>query len=125
MKKSVIAALFAAAGILSAASALPASAQEMDHSMHAMQSKSADSAKSTTAAPQVHGEIRKVDAETGKITIRHADIPNLGMPPMTMVFRVAAPDLLTKVKTGDQVLFTAEKANGVLTVTTIEADPAK
>jgi Cu/Ag efflux protein CusF len=116
MKKTAIAAFFATAGILSAS---PASAQEMNHHTHAMQTGSA------TAAPQVHGEIRKVDAEAGKITIRHAEIPNLGMPPMTMVFRAAAPELLAKAKPGDRVLFTAEKANGVLTVTTIEAEPAK
>lgn len=113
MKKSVIAACFAIVGILSV---LPAAAQEMNHDMHAMQSDS---------ATPVHGEIRKVDAEAGKITIRHAEIPNLGMPPMTMVFRAAAPALLTKAKTGDSVLFTAEKVNGVLTVTTIEPGPAQ
>ncbi|RFB73657.1 MULTISPECIES: copper-binding protein [unclassified Herbaspirillum] len=115
MKKTAFAILLAAAGLLSV---LPAAAQEMNHGMHAMQTGSA-------TAPQVHGEIRKVDTDTGKITIRHADIPNLGMPPMTMVFRAAAPDLLAKAKVGDQILFTAEKTNGVLTVTSIEAEPVK
>jgi Cu(I)/Ag(I) efflux system protein CusF len=119
MKKTVITAFFATVGILSV---LPAAAQEMNHAMHAMDG---DAAPAPTAAPPVHGEIRKVDAEAGKITIRHAEIPNLGMPPMTMVFRAAAPALLSKAKAGDRILFTAEKANGVLTVTTIEADPEK
>lgn len=73
--------------------------------------------------PQVAGEVRKVDAEAGKITLRHGDIPNLEMPPMTMVFRVASPDFLSRVKAGDQVLFSAEKRNGALTVTAIEVKP--
>ena len=73
--------------------------------------------------PQVAGEVRKVDAEAGKITLRHGDIPNLEMPPMTMVFRVASPDFLSRVKAGDQVLFSAEKRNGALTLTAIEVKP--
>jgi len=73
--------------------------------------------------PQVAGEVRKVDAEAGKITLRHGDIPNLEMPSMTMVFRVASPDFLSRVKAGDQVLFSAEKRNGALTVTAIEVKP--
>ncbi|WP_240475673.1 copper-binding protein [Herbaspirillum rhizosphaerae] len=82
-------------------------------------------AAQSNAAPKVSGEIRKVDTDAGKITIRHGEIPNLDMPGMTMVFRVASPDMLGKVKAGDQVLFTAEKNNGALTVTSIELVPAK
>nr|WP_034297282.1 copper-binding protein [Herbaspirillum sp. RV1423] len=77
------------------------------------------------AMPKVSGEIRKVDVDAGKITIRHGEIPNLDMPAMTMVFRAASPDMLNQVKTGDQVLFTAKKNNGALTVTTIEVLPPK
>jgi len=80
-------------------------------------------AAASESAPQVAGEVRKVDAEAGKITLRHGDIPNLEMPPMTMVFRVASPDFLSRVKAGDQVLFSAEKRNGALTVTAIEVKP--
>ena len=35
-----------------------------------------------------HGEVRKVDAAAGKLTIRHGHLENLGMGPMTMVFKV-------------------------------------
>lgn len=66
------------------------------------------------------GEVRKVDREAGKITLRHGDIPSLEMPPMTMVFRVADPALLDKVKPGDKVRFTAEKIGGQYTLTQIE-----
>jgi len=37
-----------------------------------------------------HGEVRKVDAAAGKLTIRHGPLENLGMGPMTMVFKVNA-----------------------------------
>jgi Uncharacterized conserved protein len=67
------------------------------------------------------GEVRKVDMDTRKITLKHGEIKNLGMPGMTMVFRVKDPAMLDKVKAGDKVRFTAENMNGALTVTSIEA----
>ena len=67
------------------------------------------------------GEIRKVDRDASKITIKHGPIENLGMSNMTMVFRVKDPAMLDKVKPGDKIRFAAEKVNGALTVTKIEA----
>ena len=52
--------------------------------------------------PTVAGEVRKVDKETGKLTLKHAPIPNLDMPDMTMVFRVKDPAMLDNVKAGDK-----------------------
>ena len=69
------------------------------------------------------GEIRKVDMETKKITIKHGEIKNLDMPCMTMVFQVKDPAMLTTVKTGDKVRFKAEKSGGAIVVTEIQ--PAK
>lgn len=69
------------------------------------------------------GEVRKVDKDTKKITLKHGEIKNLGMPGMTMVFQVKDPAMLDTVKAGDKVKFTADKMNGALTVTAIE--PAK
>src|SRR5690606_7574941 len=40
------------------------------------------------------GTIRKVDQENQKITIRHGELKNLDMPPMTMVFQVKEPAFL-------------------------------
>lgn len=78
-------------------------------------------APSTAAAtPNTDGEIRKVDKEQGKVTIKHGPIANLDMPGMTMVFKVSDPKALEKLKAGDTVKFSAEKVNGVLTVTAIE-----
>lgn len=73
------------------------------------------------AAPLVDGEVRKVDLEQGKLTLRHGPIPNLDMPPMSMVFRVADPKMLDAVKPGDKVRFTADKVGGTFTVTSLRA----
>jgi len=69
------------------------------------------------------GEIRKVDKDAKKITIKHGPLQNLDMPPMTMVFQVRDPGMLEQVKAGDKVKFQAEKIGGAFTVTKIE--PAK
>ena len=68
-------------------------------------------------------EVRKVDKDAGKITLRHGPIANLDMPAMSMVFRAQDPAMLDKVKEGDKVRFKAEKIQGAFTVTRIE--PAK
>ena len=67
----------------------------------------------------VNGEVRKVDKEQGKITLRHEPIPNLEMPSMTMVFRVKDAALLDRVKQGDKVKFAADLVDGQLTVVAI------
>lgn len=67
------------------------------------------------------GEVRKVDRDAQKITIRHGPLPQLDMPqPMTMVYRAKEPALLDNAKPGDKVKFAAEKVGGVFTVTRIE-----
>ena len=71
-------------------------------------------------APMVDGEVRKVDKDAGKITLKHGPIPNLEMPAMTMVFRVKDRAMLDKVKEGDKLRFAADKVGGVYTVTAIE-----
>jgi uncharacterized cupredoxin-like copper-binding protein/Cu/Ag efflux protein CusF len=77
-------------------------------------------APDAAAAPMAEGQIRKIDKAAGKMTIKHGELKNLGMPPMTMVFRVKHPALLDKVQVGDSVRFNAEKIGGQYTVTDIE-----
>jgi Cu/Ag efflux protein CusF len=72
------------------------------------------------SAEWVAGEIRKIDKSQGKLTIRHAPMTHLGMPAMTMVFRVQDPALLDQVKVGDAVRFQSERVNGGFTVTRLE-----
>jgi Cu(I)/Ag(I) efflux system periplasmic protein CusF len=75
------------------------------------------------SADMADGEIRKVDMDNKKITIKHGEIKNLDMPGMTMVFQVKDPAMLITVKTGDKVRFKAEKSGGAIVVTEIQ--PAK
>jgi Cu(I)/Ag(I) efflux system periplasmic protein CusF len=72
-------------------------------------------------AAYAEGEVRRVDREAKKITIRHGHIANLDMPPMTMVFQVKDPAMVEKVKPGDKIRFSADKVNGAYTVTALEA----
>lgn len=73
------------------------------------------------AGALAEGEVRKVDMDAKKITIKHGPIANLDMPAMTMVFQVKDPAMLEQVKPGDKVRFSADKAGGAYTVTSIEA----
>ena len=66
------------------------------------------------------GEVRKVDKDAKKITIKHGPLANLDMPPMTMVFQVKDPAMLEQVKAGDKVKFQAEKIAGGYRITRIE-----
>lgn len=78
----------------------------------------------TTAATAVdvtQGEVRKIDMEAGKITLKHGDIKNLGMPGMTMVFIVKDKAMIDKLKTGDKVKFKAINDAGKYTVTDIQS----
>jgi uncharacterized cupredoxin-like copper-binding protein/Cu/Ag efflux protein CusF len=66
-------------------------------------------------------EVRKVDVDNRKITLKHAEIKNLDMPGMTMVFQVQDASLLAQVKIGDKVKFTADKIGSAYVVTGIQA----
>ncbi|MBX3652297.1 MAG: copper-binding protein [Burkholderiales bacterium] len=110
MKKMLmIAAMLAAA---------PVHAQQTaaDHAAHHPAPAAASPAKSALS----DAEVRKVDLDAKKITLRHGPIPNLDMPPMTMVFQVKDPAMLEQVKAGDKVRFSAEKIGGAYTITGIE-----
>lgn len=72
-----------------------------------------------TASDLVNAEVRKVDASQGKITLKHGPIDSLGMPAMTMVFRVADHGMLARVKAGDQVKFQADRLDGSFRVVSL------
>ena len=98
--------------VLAAALAAPVAAQA--------QQQTGNSAATQPAADMTDGEVRRVDKEAAKLTIKHGEIKNLDMPPMTMVFRVKDATLLDKVKAGDKVRFRAEKEGSAFVVTAIE-----
>lgn len=103
----VLAAAVATAG----ANAQTTPAPEPDHAAHH---------PAAATAPASDGEVRKIDKEQGKLTLRHGPLVNLDMPAMTMVFRASDPKWLDVLKEGDKVKFTAEKVNGVFTVTALQ-----
>ncbi|MBX3664570.1 MAG: copper-binding protein [Burkholderiales bacterium] len=109
MKKNLLTAVMLAAA--------PVHAQQTgaDHAAH-HPAPVASAAKSALS----DGEVRKVDHDAKKITLRHGPIANLDMPPMTMVFQVRNPALLQQVKVGDKIRFSAEKIGGAYVVTGIE-----
>ena len=89
----------------------------MDHSkMHGMKT-----AQTTAASEMTDGEVRKIDMESGKVTLKHADIKNLDMPAMTMVFVVKDKAMLDALKAGDKVKFRAVNDAGRFTVTEIQS----
>ena len=69
------------------------------------------------------GEVRKIDLEAGKVTLKHGEIKSLDMPAMTMVFVVKDKAMLDKLKTGDKVRFKAVNDGGKFTVTDIQPAP--
>ena len=73
------------------------------------------------SADMTSGEVKKIDKEAGKLTLKHGDIKNLDMPGMTMVFLVKDKALLDPLKPGDKVKFMAISDGGKLVVTAIQA----
>lgn len=90
-------------------------AQSGDHTSH-----HALAAETSAAAALTDGEVRKIDKEAKKLTLRHGPITNLEMPGMTMVFQVKDSALLEPLKVGDKVKFAADKVGGAFMVTRIE-----
>ena len=74
----------------------------------------------TETADFSDAEVRRVDKDAQKITLRHGPIPNLGMGDMTMVFRVVEPRWLDELKVGNRIRFRADKVGGLYTITDVE-----
>lgn len=64
---------------------------------------------SSLANEWTKGEIRRLDIDNKKITIKHEEIKNLDMPQMSMVFYVENSQILKGVKPGDQIEFIADQ----------------
>jgi Cu(I)/Ag(I) efflux system periplasmic protein CusF len=92
-----------------AATPIPAAPQAAQAAPQAAQAAQAAPKATPQAAPAAEGEVRRIDAAGGRVTIKHGEIVSLGMPPMTMVFRAKDPSLLQGLKVGDKVRFQAEQ----------------
>lgn len=106
-------------GTGSALAQAPAAAAADSHSSH-------HPAAAASTAPQAElseGEITRWDPRTLRLTLKHGEIKNLEMPPMTMVFRVADASMVGDLKPGDKVRFRAEQISGAYHVQRIEKAP--
>ena len=97
----------------------PAAAAADSHSSH----HPAAAASTTPQAELSEGEITRWDPRTLRLTLKHGEIKNLEMPPMTMVFRVADASVVGDLKPGDKVRFRAEQISGAYHVQRIEKAP--
>ena len=122
MKHLLTGALAASLLVLGTGSALaqaPAAAAADSHSSH-------HPAAAASTAPQAElseGEITRWDPRTLRLTLKHGEIKNLEMPPMTMVFRVADASVVGDLKPGDKVRFRAEQISGAYHVQRIDKAP--
>nr|WP_295774184.1 copper-binding protein [Rhodoferax sp.] len=71
-------------------------------------------------ADMTNAEVRKIDKDAKKITLKHEAIKNLDMPGMTMVFQVKDASMLDKVQAGDKIKFKVSSEGGAYVVTAIE-----
>ncbi len=111
------------AAIVSAGFCVTALAQTAAPNAHAAHSTDAMAAKKMDAKDMAEAEVRKVDKDAKKITLKHGPIKNLEMPGMTMVFQVRDTALLDKLALltpGDKIMFTAEQQQGAFVVTGAE-----
>lgn len=98
-------------------------AQSHDHSEHGAQMHSGHSGPSEPTSNDVwtKAEVRKLDLEQGKLTLRHERIESLDMAPMTMVFRLAEGVSADGLNEGDSVRFKVQREMGRLVITALEA----
>ena len=66
------------------------------------------------------GVVKKIDAKAGKVTIIHEELVDLGMPAMTMVFRLAEATMLDSLSEGKEIEFVAARVEGKLTVAKLQ-----
>jgi Cu(I)/Ag(I) efflux system periplasmic protein CusF len=94
--------------------ALPVSAQT-----NAPQAQGAPAAKASTSE-MYDGQVRRINKETGRVTLAHGPLTGLNMPAMTMAFPVKDPKQLAALKEGDKVKFALEQSGDNLIVTRID-----
>jgi Cu(I)/Ag(I) efflux system periplasmic protein CusF len=85
----------------------------------------APGAQATASKDMTEAEVRKIDKDAKKVTLKHGPIKNLDMPGMTMVFQVRDAALFDKMAVGDKITFSAEQLQGAFVVTGVEKMDAK
>jgi Cu/Ag efflux protein CusF len=101
-----------------------ASAQHMhDHDTHHGHVMGEGAPAGQGQLPRVSAEVRRLDTRANTLSLRHEEIPNLDMPPMTMVFQVSDPNLLEGITAGDRIWVTVDQIDGAYTVQSVEIKP--
>ena len=116
--------LASALGLALAQPPAPADGHDSHHPVAASAAPGAQSTPGNAAADpseMSEGEITRWDPRTLKVTVRHGELKNLGMPPMTMVFRVQDAGVIGNLRPGDKVRFRAEQQGGGYFITRMEA----
>ena len=67
------------------------------------------------------GRVLEIDKRQQEIMIQHGPLPELSMDPMSMIFKVADPALLDRVREGDRVKFKAGLVDGRFAVIAIDS----
>ena len=114
---------FVSAAILSAGFCVSAWAQTAAPIAPAAPATDAIATKKMDPKDMSEAEVRKIDKDAKKITLKHGPIKNLEMPGMTMVFQVRDAALLDKLVLlvpGDKIMFSAEQQQGAYVVTGAE-----
>lgn len=75
------------------------------------------------AADFVKAKVVEINRAARTVTLEHGEIPNLGMPAMTMTFRVGADVDVTTLAPGEAIEFTADNVDDEITVTGVRAWP--
>lgn len=104
---------------LAVASGLNLSAQPLAWGQH----QHSPTAVTATTDAWAEAEVRKVDVEARKVTLKHGEIKSLDMPPMTMVFQVDDAALLKGLSAGTDIRFQASQRQGRYIMTTWQKKP--
>ncbi len=115
----IIVTLLTAGAFISAVASFNATASGSHADHHP--AKAVSAAGADKKPEMVSAEVKKIDVDAKKITLKHAEIKSLDMPGMTMVFQVKDAKMLDTVKAGDMVKFSVEQTKSGFLVTSIEA----
>ncbi|SKD03114.1 Cu and Ag efflux protein CusF [Burkholderia sp. YR290] len=112
MKKLIV-----ASAVLAAVFVAPAFAGD---DMAGMKMSAPSASKMSPKTALTDAEVKKVDPETGMVTLKHGALENVGMPPMTMAFKAKDAAMVKQVHEGDKVKVRVESVNGTLTIVKME-----
>ncbi|KVV48381.1 RND transporter MFP subunit [Burkholderia territorii] len=114
MKKTIVVASVALATVFAA----PAFAGDDMAGMN--MSGKASAMKASSGNALTDAEVKKIDAATGTVTLKHGALENVGMPPMTMAFKTKDVGMVKQIHEGDKVRVRIENVDGALTIVKLE-----